>query len=126
MIPCGKFGSPYLGKTATAARAALPVPASVLCSIFFWSFNVHTDDARDIAHGGCTDIGNESTLKADSGKERKKNLFLVTPGNRTLVSIASTNKGVNLRSKYVTQVQQQRPESRTVALTWHARKYKAH
>ena len=35
----------------------------------------------------------------------------------------STNKGVNLRSKYITQVQQQRPESPTVTLTWHACKY---
>ena len=36
------------------------------------------------------------------------------------------NKGVNKRSKYVTQVQQQRPESPTVTLTWHACKYKVH
>ena len=28
--------------------------------------------------------------------------------------------------KYVTQVQQQRPESPTVTLTWHACKYKVH
>ena len=32
-----------------------------------------------------------------------------------------THKGVNQRSKYVAQVQQQRP---TVTLTWHACKYK--
>ena len=38
----------------------------------------------------------------------------------------STNKGANLRSKYLTQVQQQKPESPTVTLTWHACKYKAH
>ena len=31
-----------------------------------------------------------------------------------------------LRSKYRTQVQQQRPESPTVTLTWHACKYKVH
>ena len=31
-----------------------------------------------------------------------------------------THKGVNQRSKYVTQVQQRRPESPTVTLTWHA------
>ena len=30
-----------------------------------------------------------------------------------------TNKGVNSRAKYATQVQQQRPESPTVTLTWH-------
>ena len=38
----------------------------------------------------------------------------------------STNKGVNSRSKYITQVQQQRPESPTVTLTWHTCKYKVH
>ena len=38
----------------------------------------------------------------------------------------STNKGVNLLSKYVTPVQQQRPESPTVTLSWHACKYKVH
>ena len=36
----------------------------------------------------------------------------------------STHKGVNQRSKYVTQAQQQRPESPTVTLTWNACKYK--
>ena len=38
----------------------------------------------------------------------------------------STHKGVNWRWKYGTQVQQQRPESPTVTLTWHACKYKVH
>ena len=38
----------------------------------------------------------------------------------------STHKGVNSRPKYATQVQQQRPESPTVTLTWHACKYKVH
>ena len=38
----------------------------------------------------------------------------------------STNKGGNQRSKYVTQVQQQRSKSPTVTLTWHACKYKVH
>ena len=36
------------------------------------------------------------------------------------------HKGVNLHSKVVTQVQQQRPEPPTVTLTWHACKYKVH
>ena len=36
----------------------------------------------------------------------------------------STHKGVNWCSNYVTQVQQQRPESPTVTLTWHVCKYK--
>ena len=38
----------------------------------------------------------------------------------------STHKGVNLHPKDVTQTQQQRPESPTVTLTWHARKYEVH
>ena len=38
----------------------------------------------------------------------------------------STHKGLNQRSTDVTQVQQQRPESPTVTLTWHACKYKVH
>ena len=38
----------------------------------------------------------------------------------------STHRGDNQRSKYVTQVQQQRPESPTVTLIWHACKYKVH
>ena len=33
LIPCGKFGSPYLGKATAAARAALPIPNSA-CGIF--------------------------------------------------------------------------------------------
>ena len=36
----------------------------------------------------------------------------------------SKHKGVHKRSKSVTQVQQQRPESPTVTFTWHACKYK--
>ena len=40
------------------------------------------------------------------------------------VSLKSTHKGVNQRSKYVTQIQQQRPELPTVTLTWHACEYK--
>ena len=38
----------------------------------------------------------------------------------------STYEWVNKRSKYVTQVQQQRPESPTVTLTWHTCKHKVH
>ena len=38
----------------------------------------------------------------------------------------STQRGVNWRSKYITQVQQQRPEWPTLTLTWHACKYKVH
>ena len=39
-------------------------------------------------------------------------------------SAESTHKGVNQRSKDVTQTQQQRPELPTVTLTWHASTYK--
>ena len=38
----------------------------------------------------------------------------------------SAQKGVNWRSKYVTQAQHQRPESPTATLTWHACKCKVH
>ena len=41
-------------------------------------------------------------------------------------SFLSTNKGVNLCSKYVTQGHQQRSESPMVTLTWHACKYKVY
>ena len=40
--------------------------------------------------------------------------------------LPSTHKGVNWRSKDITNAQQQRPESPTVTLTWHACKYKVH
>ena len=54
-------------------------------------------------------------------EEEKKIKQNETQGART----ESTYKGVNQRSKYVTQVPQ-RPESPTVTLTWHACKYKVH
>ena len=38
----------------------------------------------------------------------------------------TTHKGVNYRSKYVTQTQQQRPDLPNVGLTWHERKNKVH
>ena len=41
-------------------------------------------------------------------------------------SLILTLKGVNERSKYVTQVQQQRPQSSAVTLIWHACRYKEH
>ena len=40
--------------------------------------------------------------------------------------LETTHKGVNQRSKDVTQTQQQKPESPTVTLAWHASKYEAH
>ena len=51
-------------------------------------------------------------------------LALVSPRTAPLLSIETTHKGVNQRSKDVTQVQQQRPESATVTLTRYACKYK--
>ena len=41
------------------------------------------------------------------------------------VRAEATHKGVNQLSKYVTQVQQQRPELPTVTITWHVCKYTA-
>ena len=41
-----------------------------------------------------------------------------------LLMLMVTHKGVNWHSKYITQVQQQRPKSPTVTLTWHACKHK--
>ena len=43
-----------------------------------------------------------------------------------LLMLMVTHKGVNWHSKYITQVQQQRPKSPTVILTRHACKYKVH
>ena len=43
-----------------------------------------------------------------------------------LVHTEPTHKGVNKRSKVVTQIQQQRPELPTVTLTWHVCKHKVH
>ena len=45
---------------------------------------------------------------------------------KNFIAQESTNKGVNQLAKYETQVQQQRPESPTLTLTWHACKYKVH
>ena len=39
-------------------------------------------------------------------------------------SVGSTHKGVNQHSKYVTHVQQQRPESLTATHIWHGCEYK--
>ena len=51
------------------------------------------------------------------------NMSRLTP-LASLYNGESTHKGVNQRSKYVTQVHQQRPESCTVTLYWHACKYR--
>ena len=50
--------------------------------------------------------------------------FVIYRQIRNTRCVQSTHKGVNLRSKDVTQKQQQKPESATVTHTWHANKYK--
>ena len=60
-------------------------------------------------------------------RERKSKMVINLKQNEAQsVRAESTHKGGNQRSKYVTQVQQQRPESPMVTLTWHACKYKVH
>ena len=53
-------------------------------------------------------------------KLKALNLKIVQPINYFLRLSESTNRGVNQHSKYINQIQQQRPESPTVTLTWHA------
>ena len=78
-FPCGKFGSPCLGKAITAARATLPIPNNV-CGIFvypnkrmgfqWWrSLTCLQMLAHAIAHEGCTDTVRESPLKVDCGRK---------------------------------------------------------
>ena len=62
---------------------------------------------------------NCSAIRAPFSDEEKKK-------ERERKKEDSTSKGLNQRSKDVTQVQQQRPKSPTVTLTWHACKYKVH
>ena len=59
-------------------------------------------------------LGGEGSIPVESGWVEQQQL----------ISTESTHKGVNQCSKYVTQVQQQRPESPMVTLTWHRCKYK--
>ena len=53
----------------------------------------------------------------------KENRTRIQNNNKTN---STTIKWDNYRSKYVTQVQQQRPEPPTVTLSWHACNYKVH
>ena len=61
--------------------------------------------------------------------EKPGTILMLVPasrGARQMIFLPeSKHKGVNQRSKYVTQVQQ-RPESPTVTITWHVCKYKVH
>ena len=57
---------------------------------------------------------------------RPENVMKVSKYITSQTFLGSTNMGVNYHSEYVTQEQQQRPQSPTVTLTWHACKYKVH
>ena len=52
--------------------------------------------------------------------------FVIYRQIRNTRCVQSTHKGVNLRSKDVTQAQQQRPQYPTKTLSWHASKCKVH
>ena len=62
----------------------------------------------------------------EQGAKRTYNYIHLKQNEAQSARAQSTNRGVNHRSKYVTQVQQQRPESPTVTLTSHSCKYKVH
>ena len=78
ILPCKKFGSPYLGKASTAAaRAALPIHTSV-CVYFRQCVQTMLYGCqclgfltcaqmlmREIAHGGCTDTMKGCALKVN-------------------------------------------------------------
>ena len=78
-IPCGKLGSPYLGKATAAARAALPVPNSArgifvcpnkgMVAIFWGSLTCAQMLMHAIAREGCTDTVRESALNVDCGRK---------------------------------------------------------
>ena len=67
---------------------------------------------------------NQSIITVISGQKEGSgyNISNLTLKN-TKKQQLSTHTGVNLHSKYITQVQQQRPESPMVTLTWHVCKY---
>ena len=54
------------------------------------------------------------------GSSSPRGVLNLKPNEAQSARGESKRKGVNLRSNYVTQVQQQRPESPTVTFTWHA------
>ena len=78
-VPCGKFGSSYLGKATAAARTALPI--SYQCVQYFPVSKQWRDCQclgvltcaqmlmHAIAHEGCTDTVRESALEVDSGRK---------------------------------------------------------
>ena len=69
-----------------------------------------------------------TTLPTSNQHKKKKNNYATNLKQNEAQSARaeSTNTGVNQRSKILTQVQKQRPESPAVTLDWHACKYKVH
>ena len=96
------------------------LPVEFRCEFKVVTFACHHFDDTLLSHLDLRSACNSTTHHPILKRE-----VLKIPG-RNFNSFESTHKGVNLRSKYVTQVQQQRPESPTVTLTWHACKYKVH
>ena len=105
-VPCGKFGSPYLGKTqqpqeqrhpflsvcavfsCVKTMVWLPVFGILcVCVVGGWVGERERDSAQmvmhAIAHGGCTDTVRGSALEADSGRK----IVFAAPGTRTLLNI---------------------------------------
>ena len=70
----------------------------------------------------------DCTRRRDQSKKRRDVLDInnLKQNEAQRARAESTRNGVTLCAIYVTLVQQQRPESPTVTLTWHARKYKVH
>ena len=78
-VPCGKFGSPYLGKAQQPQEQLYPFLS--VCAVFscvqtmvwlpvFGIFNVCAQMMmHTIAHGGWTDSIRESALEVDSGRK---------------------------------------------------------
>ena len=78
-----------------------------------WVLNVHRDHKDYLGRGA-----QDNHLDFYTARE------LCDHSSLTFSLFRSPHKGVNQRSKYVAQMQQQTPESPTVTLTWHACKYK--
>ena len=76
---------------------------------------------------GTVGKGRSGNVVGTVGKEGRRNVVGTNLKQNEAQSARaeSTHKGVNQSSKDVTQAQQQRLESPTVTLTWHACNYKA-
>ena len=89
---------------------------------------IQDDDFSDVdgRGGGGDDVDDDSEDVLHPYRKRNDLLGYVLELSLAHYNWNQTHKGGNQRSKDVTQVQQQRPESPTATLTWHASKYKAH